>query len=338
MQISDNTDTALVSAAGALITDNSGVTQPVSGTITANAGTGDYLSVTGHTRNEAFKEASALGGELDDTAPVAATEGNVSPARITAQRALHANLRNDAGTEVGTAGAPVRVDPTGVTAQPVTLTSTTVTAISAGDNNIGNVDIVTLPALVAGTANIGDVDVLTLPNVTLAAGTNTNEVVGDAAHDAVAAGNPVLVAASHETIADSAPTNRLATVTDGDVTRLSAMDGALFVIPSGPQQWKARLVGAMTDTTVKAAPGVGLSLYIQTVVFSIGAATASSILLEESTTIAVFGPHYLEAVNGRGIAVQCVPPIKIAANTLLSATGTGSTTATLDVYGFTGPG
>lgn len=48
-------------------------------------------------------------------------------------------------------------------------------------------------ALPAGTNNIGDVDVLTLPNVTLAAGTNTNEVVGDAAHDAAAAGNPVLM-------------------------------------------------------------------------------------------------------------------------------------------------
>lgn len=36
-------------------------------------------------------------------------------------------------------------------------------ALPAGDNNIGNVDIVTLPALVAGTANIGDVDILTVP-------------------------------------------------------------------------------------------------------------------------------------------------------------------------------
>lgn len=48
-------------------------------------------------------------------------------------------------------------------------------------------------ALPAGNNNIGDVDVVTLPNVTLAAGTNTNEVVGDAAHDAPAAGNPVLI-------------------------------------------------------------------------------------------------------------------------------------------------
>lgn len=48
-----------------------------------------------------------------------------------------------------------------------------VASIAAGDNNIGNVDVVTLPALVAGSANIGDVDVLTI-----AAGTT---LIGDVA-------------------------------------------------------------------------------------------------------------------------------------------------------------
>lgn len=67
-------------------------------------------------------------------------------------------------------------------------------ALIAGDATNGiDVDVTRLPALVAGTANIGDVDVLTLPNVTLAAGTNTNEVVGDVAQDVAIAGNPVAV-------------------------------------------------------------------------------------------------------------------------------------------------
>lgn len=48
-----------------------------------------------------------------------------------------------------------------------------VLTIAAGDNNIGNVDVVTLPALPAGTNNIGDVDVLTI-----AAGTNAIGNVG----------------------------------------------------------------------------------------------------------------------------------------------------------------
>ncbi len=58
--------------------------------------------------------------------------------------------------------------------------------------NTQRVVLATDVALPAGTNNIGDVDVLTLPNVTLAATTNTIEVVGDGAHDAAVAGNPVL--------------------------------------------------------------------------------------------------------------------------------------------------
>lgn len=43
----------------------------------------------------------------------------------------------------------------------------TLPALPAGTNNIGDVDVLTLPALPAGTNNIGDVDVLTLPSVTV---------------------------------------------------------------------------------------------------------------------------------------------------------------------------
>jgi hypothetical protein len=77
---------------------------------------------TAHTLNEALKKAAAIGGQLDDAATTAATEDNVAPARITPQRALHMNLRNASGTEVGTAAVPVRVDPTGTTTQPVSGT------------------------------------------------------------------------------------------------------------------------------------------------------------------------------------------------------------------------
>ena len=55
-----------------------------------------------------------------------------------------------------------------------------ITSIAAGDNNIGNVDIVTLPA-----------------------STNTIEVVGDAAEDAAVAGNPVLVGGRYDSSARS---------------------------------------------------------------------------------------------------------------------------------------
>ena len=98
-------------------------------------------------------------------------------------------LRNGAlATVITAAGALIGGDAT----NGLDVDVTRLPALAAGTNNIGDVDVLTLPALPAGTNNIGDVDVLTLPNVILAAGTNTNEVVGDVAHDAAAAGNPLL--------------------------------------------------------------------------------------------------------------------------------------------------
>ncbi len=47
------------------------------------------------------------------------------------------------------------------------LDVTSLPALPAGDNNIGNVDVVTLPELPTGDNNIGNVDVLSLPAITL---------------------------------------------------------------------------------------------------------------------------------------------------------------------------
>jgi hypothetical protein len=60
-----------------------------------------------------------VGGVLNDTIVSDPTEDQAAAFRITAKRAIHANLRNVGGTEIGTAAAPVRIDPTGTTTQPV---------------------------------------------------------------------------------------------------------------------------------------------------------------------------------------------------------------------------
>jgi hypothetical protein len=78
-----------------------------------------------------------------------------------------------------------------------------VAALPAGDNNIGNVDIVTLPA-----------------------STNTIEVVGDAAENAVAAGNPVLIGGRY----DATPR----TLGDTDVGAIALdADGAVHITDGG---------------------------------------------------------------------------------------------------------
>jgi hypothetical protein len=139
-------------------------------------------------------------------------------------------------------------------------TVSAVTAISnalpAGTNNIGDVDVL---SIAAGDNNIGNVDIVTMPNVTLAATTNTIEVVGDVAHDAAVGGNPVLIAAranANEPTAVSA---------DGDATHLWAdLFGRLVVIPGHPNPEAPVTLNATSsgNTTVIAAPGASLSLYI----------------------------------------------------------------------------
>src|SRR3990172_4478402 len=90
-----------------------------------------------HTTNAALDKAAAIAGQLDDTTTTAATENNVAPVRITAQRGLHINLRNNSGTEIGISGSPVRTDPTGTTAQPVTDNGSTLSI----DDGAGSITV-----------------------------------------------------------------------------------------------------------------------------------------------------------------------------------------------------
>ncbi len=251
-------------------------------------------------------------------------------------------------------------------AQAVNITAAG--ALIPGDASNGlDVDVTRLPALVAGTANIGDVDVLTVPAdpfgvnadaasatgsisaklrfiaatgipvTALPASTNTIEVVGDVAADVAAAGNPVLIAGISQDQDDTAPPG--AATAEGRATRFATdRDGALFVHPHGPRCWSTVNTGALSATSVKSAPAAGLSLFITGMQFSIGAATASTIKLTISGGADLVGPHYLEAVNGRGIAITFNPPLKVTAATALVATTSGATTCTLNVQGYTAAG
>lgn len=60
-------------------------------------------------QNGALVKGSPAMGQLDDTSTTAATEDNVAAIRITPQRAIHSNLRNQAGTEIGTFSNPLSV-------------------------------------------------------------------------------------------------------------------------------------------------------------------------------------------------------------------------------------
>ena len=162
------------------------------------------------------------------------------------------------------------------------------------------------------------------------------EVIGDVAHDVAAPANPVLIGAQMETMADSAPGTRSGT--DGDATKFATADGALFVIPTGAQIFTLHATGVQTGVQIHAAPSSGLSCYITAISFSIGAATASSIKVLNNGGSDFWGPHYLEAVNGRGLHVTFPTPLKGTAATRIDVTTTGAATQTVDIQGFIAPG
>jgi len=188
-----------------------------------------------------------------------------------------------------------------------------VLTIAAGDNNIGNVDIVTLPPLVAGTANIGDVDVLTLPNVTLAAGTNTNEIVGDVAHDVAVAGNPVRIAGRGV----SADYTAVATGDTADF--ITDLNGKQIILPYAVPENFVNGVATLTttsDVSVIAAGGAGIRNYITSISASNTSATNVRVDFKDGTTIIA---SFFLAASGGGVTHTMLVPIRGTANTAFNA-------------------
>lgn len=199
-------------------------------------------------------------------------------------------------------------------------------------------DTQTVGGTVTANAGTGTFTVSGTVAANLNAGTNTNEIVGDVAHDAAAAGNPLLVCGIAQDMDDTAPPNQVSA--ESDAVRIAAdRDGAVFVRPFGPRVWSyhENSSSALTDTTVHAAPAAGLSLYVTDIICSTGAATAMNIFFEEGSTT-VLGPYYLEAVAGRGLALHFLTPKKITAATALTVTTSAAIAHAIDVTGFIAQG
>lgn len=162
----------------ALKVDGSAVTQPISAAAlplpagastaakqpaigTAGTPSADVITVQGHSGmtavdvnitggggsavdESAFTAGTSVftpeGGVFNDSA-AALTSGQQGTGRQTPNRARHANLRNQAGTELATSSNPLRVDPTGTTKQPVTLFDAAGNALTSTssmlDTNLG---------------------------------------------------------------------------------------------------------------------------------------------------------------------------------------------------------
>ncbi len=266
--------------------------------IIAGAGSGGTSIADDAAFTPATTSITPVGGTYRSTLD-AVDDGDAGAFAMTANRALHVNLRDASGNELAS-GAQYAEDAAHTTGDYVTVagavrrdtaavgsgadgdystlnvnasgrlyTSSTIdAALPAGTNAIGKL------AANSGV-DIGDVDVTSLPNVTLAAGTNTNEVVGDAAHDAAIAGNPVRMAGR----AGNADYTAVANGDTADI--LTDLNGKQIVLPYAvPENFvSGAITSAMTGTTstsLVAAPAAGLRNYITTLIVSNAHATVGT--------------------------------------------------------------
>lgn len=164
-------------------------------------------------------------------------------------------------------------------------------------------------------------------------GPSSTPVEGPDAHDATATENPVVVGGTAQADDDTAPPNQVGA--EGDVTRLAMnSDGAVYTLTHPPRSWHvtARYTTAQTDTSVKAAPGAGLSLHITDIYCSAGASTI--ITLEEGST-RLF--EYEAGGAGDGVSLNLGGRIKLTANTALTITTLGTVDINITVCGYTAP-
>lgn len=111
-------------------------------------------------QNGALVKGTPIMGQLDDASTTAATEDNIAAIRITAQRASHVNLRNNAGTEFGTLTTPIYASPVNYTSYSasatyaVAATPTDVFTITGSAGKIVYITKVTITGTTSAIAGI----------------------------------------------------------------------------------------------------------------------------------------------------------------------------------------
>lgn len=346
----------------------------VTGTITANVAAGtnnigdvDVLTVPaplnvtgGGTEAAALRVtiASDSTGVLsvdDNGATLSVDDGGSS---ITVDGTITANLaagtNNIGDVDVVSLPAPLTITGSGVEASALRVTiATDSTGVLSVDDNGGSltVDGTVTANLAAGTNNIGDVDVLTVPaplNVTgngaaatalrvTVANDSTGVIAaaGQTAHDAVMAGNPIVVAGEARS---SDPT----AVASGDVSRvMTTLLGKQltlpFALPASTWSYAAASGGIVNTTgvTAKAAAGAGIRNYITSVqVINGHASTDTDVQIRDGAAGTVLWRGFAKA-GGGGISCKCDPPLRGSANTLVEiACGTTGSAVYVNLQGF----
>jgi hypothetical protein len=308
--------------------------------IVAGAGSGGTAVADDADFTDGTTSLTPIGGVYEST-PSSVTDGDIGMAGITSTRALRvaidsggvAGRAEDSAHSSGHEGIvmlAVRRDSAAVgsdtdgdystinvnSAGRVYTSSTIDAALPAGTNAIGKL------AANSGV-DIGDVDVTSLPNVTLAAGTNTNEVVGDVAHDAAAAGNPVQTGGY--------ATNNIEGVTQvaaGDLTRtVHDLNGVQVVRPHTTLEEIQSVRTTNTDgnsTSLVAAAGSGVHNYLSAITIWNSSSTDGFVDLRDGTAGSVL--YTVPAPQTGGAHITFPVPLKFGDNTAIAFDASGAIT------------
>lgn len=206
-----------------------------------------------------------------------------------------------------------------------------------------------LPVTLASDEDNVNVDVSSLPNegqqtmansISVAVASDQSSLgttpAGNVAHDAADSGNPLKVGGKAKNFDGTAPGTAVAE--DDRVDFIADVYGRQLVETAHPNLWKANdnQSTAQTNTSLEAAPGAGLSLYVTDIHMSTD--TAMNIKLVEDTAgtpADVAGPFYF-AANG-GMTSNLRTPIKLTANKNLGYTSSAAGNHTLTISGYIAP-
>lgn len=289
--------------------------------IVAGAGSGGTSIQDETAFTEGTTTLTAVGGVFNDSLASDPAAGEAAAVRITSDRAFHVNLRNSTGTEIATVGAPLRVDPTGTTNQPVVGTKSN-DAGAPGATNLGVLPAVATTAAPAYTdtrqvalsldlagntrviaaANSGvDIGDVTINNASGGSAVNIQDGGNSITVDGTVTANggtgpfPVAGMAAHDAAVSGNPvltgaearTTLGTAVTAGDAVRIAAdRYGRTYHVNPVYSQASSNgtPIATATNTTAVSAPGASSHLSIWRIQATNAGATATYVSWRSSTT------------------------------------------------------
>jgi len=239
-----------------------------------------------------------IGGIFDDAAPDTLSEGDAGVVRMTTNRAIHMNIRDAAGNELGATSA------TGLFIRTATVTFAGGIAIS------GTAIVAGVVGLTAGTAVIGDINAISRTVQVAIATPFTLQGISTTVQ--VAISTPFILQGISTTVQVAIGTpftlnNISATVTVAGIVAVGPT--AIMSASHGP---KCVTCSTSAVVTLVATPGAGQSIYITQLAVSNEGAAGSRARIGTSasgSTIMMFC-----ASAGGGFVMNFDPPWKLSAS------------------------